>query len=77
MTRGHVVDVERLVHDDGDVRAPDERTCPLSRSAPVWNGMDLDLVIATHRRPIERHLRRRVGDPSLAEDLAQETFLRA
>jgi putative glutamine amidotransferase len=39
--------------------------------------MDLDLVIATHRRPIERHLRRRVGDPSLAEDLAQEVFLRA
>jgi RNA polymerase sigma factor (sigma-70 family) len=39
--------------------------------------MDLDTVIATHRRPIERHLRRRVGDPALAEDLAQEVFLRA
>lgn len=39
--------------------------------------MDLDLVIATHRRPLERHLRRRVGDASLAEDLAQEVFLRA
>ncbi|HZV72883.1 MAG TPA: sigma-70 family RNA polymerase sigma factor [Conexibacter sp.] len=39
--------------------------------------MDLDHVITTHRRPIERHLRRRVGDPSLAEDLAQEVFLRA
>jgi putative glutamine amidotransferase len=39
--------------------------------------MDLDTLIATHRRPIERHLRRRVGDPSLAEDLAQEVFLRA
>lgn len=39
--------------------------------------MDLDTLIATHRQPIERHLRRRVGDPSLAEDLAQETFLRA
>ncbi|HMJ03675.1 MAG TPA: sigma-70 family RNA polymerase sigma factor [Conexibacter sp.] len=39
--------------------------------------MDLDLAIATHRRPIVRHLRRRVGDPSLAEDLAQEVFLRA
>jgi len=39
--------------------------------------MDLNAVIATHRRPIERHLRRRVGDASLAEDLAQEVFLRA
>ncbi|HET6448581.1 MAG TPA: sigma-70 family RNA polymerase sigma factor [Conexibacter sp.] len=39
--------------------------------------MDIDTLIATHRRPIERHLRRRVGDPSLAEDLAQEVFLRA
>jgi putative glutamine amidotransferase len=39
--------------------------------------MDLDAVIATHRRPIERHLRRRVGDAGLAEDLAQEVFLRA
>jgi putative glutamine amidotransferase len=39
--------------------------------------MDLDTVITTHRRPIERHLRRRVGDASLAEDLAQEVFLRA
>jgi putative glutamine amidotransferase len=39
--------------------------------------MDLDALITTHRRPIERHLRRRVGDPSLAEDLAQEVFLRA
>jgi putative glutamine amidotransferase len=39
--------------------------------------MDLDTLITTHRRPIERHLRRRVGDPSLAEDLAQEVFLRA
>lgn len=39
--------------------------------------MDLDTLIATYRQPIERHLRRRVGDPSLAEDLAQETFLRA
>ncbi|MGB2709959.1 MAG: RNA polymerase sigma factor, partial [Conexibacter sp.] len=39
--------------------------------------MDLDAVITTHRRPIERHLRRRVGDPGLAEDLAQEVFLRA
>jgi len=40
-------------------------------------GMELDTVIATHRLPIERHLRRRVGDASLAEDLAQEVFLRA
>jgi putative glutamine amidotransferase len=39
--------------------------------------MDLDTLITTHRRPLERHLRRRVGDPSLAEDLAQEAFLRA
>lgn len=39
--------------------------------------MDLDYVITTHRQPIERHLRRRVGDPGLAEDLAQEVFLRA
>jgi len=39
--------------------------------------MDLDTLITTHRRPLERHLRRRVGDPSLAEDLAQEVFLRA
>jgi putative glutamine amidotransferase len=39
--------------------------------------MDLDTIITTHRRPLERHLRRRVGDPSLAEDLAQEVFLRA
>ncbi len=39
--------------------------------------MDLDTLVTTHRRPIERHLRRRVGDPSLAEDLAQEVFLRA
>lgn len=39
--------------------------------------MDLDLLIATHRRPIERHLRRFVGDAGLAEDLAQEVFLRA
>jgi putative glutamine amidotransferase len=39
--------------------------------------MDIDLAIHTHRRPIVRHLRRRVGDPSLAEDLAQEVFLRA
>lgn len=39
--------------------------------------MDLDALIATHRGPIERHLRRRVGDPALAEDLAQEVFLRA
>src|SRR5437868_9978623 len=39
--------------------------------------MDLDTLITTHRRPIERHLRRRVGDASLAEDLAQEVFLRA
>jgi RNA polymerase sigma-70 factor (ECF subfamily) len=39
--------------------------------------MDLDMLIATQRRPIERHLRRRVGDHSLAEDLAQEVFLRA
>jgi len=39
--------------------------------------MDLDQLITTHRGPIERHLRRRVGDPVLAEDLAQEVFLRA
>ncbi len=39
--------------------------------------MDLDAVIAVHRQPIERHLRRRVGDPGLAEELAQEVFLRA
>ena len=39
--------------------------------------MDLDTLITTHRRPLERYLRRRVGDPSLAEDLAQEVFLRA
>jgi putative glutamine amidotransferase len=39
--------------------------------------MDLDTLIATHRQPIERHLRRRVGDRSLAEDLAQEVFVRA
>ncbi|HEX7290462.1 MAG TPA: sigma-70 family RNA polymerase sigma factor [Conexibacter sp.] len=39
--------------------------------------MDLDTLITTYRRPLERHLRRRVGDPSLAEDLVQETFLRA
>lgn len=39
--------------------------------------MDLDAVITTHRRPIERHLHRRVGDRGLAEDLAQEVFLRA
>lgn len=39
--------------------------------------MDIDKLITTHRRPIERHLHRRVGDPSLAEDLAQEVFLRA
>jgi putative glutamine amidotransferase len=39
--------------------------------------MDLNAVIATHRPPIERHLRRRVGDAGLAEDLAQEVFLRA
>ncbi|MDO8211538.1 sigma-70 family RNA polymerase sigma factor [Conexibacter sp. CPCC 206217] len=39
--------------------------------------MDLDLLITTHRRPIERHLRRYVGDAGLAEDLAQEVFLRA
>jgi putative glutamine amidotransferase len=39
--------------------------------------MDLDAMITTHRQPIVRHLRRRVGDPGLAEDLAQEVFLRA
>lgn len=39
--------------------------------------MDLDLLIATHRRPLERRLRRFVGDAGLAEDLAQEVFLRA
>lgn len=39
--------------------------------------MDLDLLIATHRGPIERHLRRYVGDAGIAEDLAQEVFLRA
>lgn len=39
--------------------------------------MDLDQLITTHRMPIERHLRRRVGDPVLAEDLVQEVFLRA
>lgn len=39
--------------------------------------MDFDALITTYRRPIERHLRRRVGDPTLAEDLAQEVFLRA
>jgi putative glutamine amidotransferase len=39
--------------------------------------MDLDAVIATHRAPLERHLRRRVGDRGLAEDLTQEVFLRA
>ncbi|MBB4661130.1 sigma-70 family RNA polymerase sigma factor [Conexibacter arvalis] len=39
--------------------------------------MDLDLLISTHRAAIERHLRRYVGDPGLAEDLAQEVFLRA
>ena len=38
---------------------------------------DLDLLISTHRGPIERHLRRWVGDRGLAEDLAQEVFLRA
>ncbi len=39
--------------------------------------MNLDAVIATHGQPIERHLRRRVGDHGLAEDLTQEVFLRA
>jgi putative glutamine amidotransferase len=39
--------------------------------------MNLDAAIAAHRQPIERHLRRRVGDRSLAEDLTQEVFLRA
>ena len=48
-----------------------------SAAASVLTDMDLDTLITTHRRPIERHLRRRVGDPSLAEDLAQEVFLRA
>ncbi len=43
----------------------------------VFSAMDFDNVITTHRQPIERHLRRRVGDPGLAEDLAQEVFLRA
>lgn len=50
---------------------------PLSRVRSVFSGMDFDTVITTHRQPIERHLRRRVGDPGLAEDLAQEVFLRA
>jgi len=45
--------------------------------ALVLESMDLDAVITTHRQPIERHLRRRLGDPGLAEDLAQEVFLRA
>lgn len=39
--------------------------------------MDLDTLITTYRQPLERHLRRRVGDAALAEDLAQEVFLRA
>jgi putative glutamine amidotransferase len=51
--------------------------CPLRGAASVFTSMDLDLAIHTHRPPIVRHLRRRVGDPSLAEDLAQEVFLRA
>jgi putative glutamine amidotransferase len=60
-----------------DVRETGKRTCPLARRRSVLTDMDLDTLITTHRRPIERHLRRRVGDPSLAEDLAQEVFLRA
>ena len=34
-------------------------------------------VVATHEAPISRYLSRLVGDPELARDLTQETFLSA
>ncbi len=34
-------------------------------------------IVREYRAPLARHLQRQVGDPSVAEDLLQETFIRA
>ncbi len=36
-----------------------------------------DILVRSFQEPVWRYLRRMVSDPALAEDLAQETFLRA
>ncbi len=38
---------------------------------------DSDLALETYREPIRRYIGRLIGDPDEAEDLTQETFLRA
>ncbi len=68
MGRGRAIGVRYVMHDDERPRgAPD----PATRSG------DVDRLFRAYHQPLVRYLTRRLGDRDWAEEVAQETFLRA
>jgi hypothetical protein len=54
----------------------DETDEQLMHAYREGNARAFELLLARHERKVWNFLRRSVGDPSLAEDLLQEVFLR-
>jgi RNA polymerase sigma-70 factor (ECF subfamily) len=48
----------------------------LMRAYRAGDARAFEMLLSRHERPVWRFLRRSVGDPTLAEDLLQEVFLR-
>jgi RNA polymerase sigma-70 factor (ECF subfamily) len=59
---------------DQQVEEPHPRTI---RAAAQGDGRAFEELVLAYQAPVWRFLRRLVGDPELAEDVAQEAFLRA